>query len=83
MIQESQLWGPATLLGPAEGRIPTEPHSLSVCEAPLVARDLDEDEEESSRFDLPSSPPDLRSSALMAHKDVAPNTKVESHGRLD
>lgn len=38
----------------------------------------DKGEEESARIDLPSPSPELDSSVLMAHKDVAPNTKGES-----
>lgn len=49
------------------------------------ANNLDKGEEESAVIDLPSSSPDRVSSVLMAHKDVAPNTKGESprRSRLD
>lgn len=49
------------------------------------ANNRDKGEEESAGIDLPSSSPDLDSSVLMAHKDVALHTKGERprHSRLD
>lgn len=44
-----------------------------------LANNIDNGEEESARIGPPSSSPALDSSVLMAHKDVAPQTKGGTH----